>query len=85
MSQEKSIYNMKLHEVFDDDNTTIIRVPGGWIYNLWFTDGIEREIHNSLFIPYNTEFHPTTLKMKAQEEEYMRQYEAQSKKMREGE
>jgi hypothetical protein len=49
------IYNMSPLEVLRlDDNTTIMRVPGGWIIRY---SEIQRT--SMVFIPYHTEFLPT--------------------------
>ena len=59
-----SIYDLKLHESLLEQNieALIIRVPGGWIYQLSDT------MHNygkkranpftSVFVPFNAEFRP---------------------------
>ena len=62
MPKEKSIYDMKLHDMIgfdmtvDDDpealvkdNMVITRVPGGWMY----VAGIDR---SACFVPYSPEF-----------------------------
>jgi len=43
----ENIYKMELHEWITIENTFIVRVPGGWIYQ--FTN-------NSVFVPFNKEF-----------------------------
>ena len=46
---EKNIYDLKLHQMLYIENlTTIIRVPGGWIYS--FNNASE------VFVPFSTEF-----------------------------
>ena len=53
----KSIYELKLHEVsiVKDDSlfTKAIRVPGGWIY---ISFDKPNNIGTSVFIPFNNEF-----------------------------
>lgn len=45
------VYTMKLHEVIDgqgaNGNTRILRVPGGWIYSIYFENSL-----SSVFVPY---------------------------------
>lgn len=59
-----NIYAMKLHEVkaitpisFEGcafTYYTVMRVPGGWIYQVWDT---EKQDHTrEVFVPYNDEF-----------------------------
>ena len=57
------IYKLDLHEELDFEdidspklslhNASVLRVPGGWIYNMWN----ENEIVTSVFIPFDNEFH----------------------------
>ena len=50
---EEEIYNLKLHEtMYPDKATTVMRVPGGWIYTLT----IGGETHTSVFVPFDNEF-----------------------------
>lgn len=66
----KDIYKMRLAEftridTSEDSFTTVLRVPGGWI----FTEHMESNPVNkdntimnisSVFVPYSDEFHPMT-------------------------
>jgi hypothetical protein len=46
------IYNMKLHETYSIDNRIyILRVPGGWIYYKFSSNG-----YATTFVPFNNEF-----------------------------
>jgi hypothetical protein len=47
-----SIYNMKLHETLVFDYRTVLRVPGGWIY--------ECPGGTCVFVPYDNEFQKAT-------------------------
>ena len=51
------IYKMKLHESFIDGNIDILRVPGGWIYQIYNqihnNDG-DSEGFNFVFVPYHS-------------------------------
>lgn len=48
MSEQKSIYDLKLHEsLFIEGLLSVRRVPGGWMY--------EDDINN-VFVPYSDEF-----------------------------
>ena len=49
MEEEKTIYNMKLHELMEAPGFAILKVPGGWIY---FDKG--NQLSN--FIPFDNEF-----------------------------
>ncbi len=52
---EKSIYDLKLHEcVTMPWGITIMRVPGGWIYDAWNPDTDCFKL--GMFIPYSNEF-----------------------------
>ena len=45
---EKTIYDLKLHEIMTINNGQLImRVPGGWIYKI---------DDKYIFVPYNNEF-----------------------------
>ena len=54
---EPNIYNLKLHETLDADDanlfTTVIRVPGGWMYRSY-----DKGCHIlcAVFVPFNNEF-----------------------------
>ena len=57
MSEEKTIYDLELHELLLIDNTlayvkSVMRVPGGWIYSTKRNN--EHEV--SVFVPYSEEF-----------------------------
>ena len=58
--KSKTIYNLELHEIMFLENKvrgiSIIRVPGGWIYTFYAWDVEGKEIPNSLFVPFNSEF-----------------------------
>jgi hypothetical protein len=48
---ERSIYHMSLHEkLVVDDNWIVMRVPGGWIYNVMYA-GVESV--SSVFVPWS--------------------------------
>ena len=49
----KTIYELSLHEKLElDTHTTVMRVPGGWIYTNYF--GVQGFYHeNSTFVPYS--------------------------------
>ena len=50
---DKDIYSLKLHEeLFANDSTQVLRVPGGWIYK--FTNYNSKSITTS-FVPYINE------------------------------
>jgi len=57
---EKTIYELKLHELTSIDNfTTVRRVPGGWIYVEMMTDVVNNTgVTNSTstFVPFSDEF-----------------------------
>jgi len=62
MSNEKCIYDLKLHETIVAEGQAVTRVPGGWIYILL---GVDIDKHNSIlaqpvpvFVPFNDEFDP---------------------------
>lgn len=50
--QQKSIYQLGLHEHRRDDLHTVVRVPGGWIYHSSNLNGVA----TSVFVPFNQEF-----------------------------
>jgi hypothetical protein len=60
MTDEKSIYDLKLHESMAVHPTSIdqsgiqyfsvLRVPGGWIYQVWDND--KQDYVREIFIPY---------------------------------
>lgn len=49
------IYEMKLHDQinFEDKFVQVTRVPGGWLYDCYFTDN---ETSNAVFVPFDNEF-----------------------------
>lgn len=50
----KSLYAMQLHEIITvDGHTEVLRVPGGWIYEIY--DG-GSNISQMVFVPFNNEF-----------------------------
>lgn len=52
MANDKSIYDLKLHDVTRiKTSTEVIRVPNGWIYSIVESKSI-------VFVPYHTEFEP---------------------------
>lgn len=69
MEKENTIYDLKLHEILvisstvnSSSKTTVLRVPGGWIYTIlnssdWPQDGKQKR-ETSVFIPFHTEFKP---------------------------
>lgn len=65
----KTIYDLELHEeLVADEYTIIMRVPGGWIYNIkHFTRGEhrvddrsipEQRYYSSVFVPFNNDKQP---------------------------
>jgi hypothetical protein len=72
--EEKSIYELELHEftvlqnslhasMTSGGNTTVIRVPGGWIYRFVISKsgGLDKAGGNAIalsstFVPYHEEF-----------------------------
>jgi len=49
--EDKTIYNLKLHEQYKlNDNINILRVPGGWIYMPY------NMYENNVFVPFHNEF-----------------------------
>jgi hypothetical protein len=51
-----NLYDMKLHEFVKIDNKlTVMRVPGGWIYNRFGWDDGD-VLRTSTFVPLNNEF-----------------------------
>jgi len=57
---EKTIYDLGLHEVFKISKYKYItRVPGGWIYAfISFENYKKQDYFNTVFVPYSTEFRP---------------------------
>lgn len=57
-----SPYEMELHEVINITSVVenhkslgrIVRVPGGWLYDLW--DNLNKTYSGAVFVPYNEEF-----------------------------
>jgi hypothetical protein len=58
--QEKQFYTMKLHEKISlDNNNTVLRIPGGWIYyNHIDAPGENSQLlaSTAVFVPFNNEF-----------------------------
>lgn len=53
----KNIYSLRLHERFSFDVFEVVRVPGGWVYTTWESDGGSGALpRTSVFVPYNAEF-----------------------------
>lgn len=53
--EEKSIYNLELHESIDSGGFNITRVAGGWIYRGW--DYTNQDYYpDAVFVPLNNEF-----------------------------
>ena len=52
-----NLINMKLHQVIDlNEITSILRVPGGWIYIIeTHNEGTLPHAMTSTFVPYNEE------------------------------
>jgi len=54
MSEEKTIYDLELHEAMStSNNQEAMRVAGGWVYLYHSHGGV-----NQVFVPYNNEFVP---------------------------
>ena len=57
MSDQKNIYNLKLHQCLELDDphlyNTILRVPGGWVYRSFDKSC---SMMTSCFVPLNNEF-----------------------------
>lgn len=59
MAEEKTIYDLDLHETTSANNGTdsITRVPGGWLYERWrYIGNDDYEPFAVAFVPFNTEF-----------------------------
>ncbi len=58
--QENRLYMMKLHDRIGlDDNNTVLRVPGGWIYynHIKVTEEDDQLLTSTaIFVPLNNEF-----------------------------
>ena len=53
---QKKFYDLQLGELDQlDNNTQILRVPGGWIIKFLKDNSNQM---NSIFVPYHTEFKP---------------------------
>lgn len=56
----EDIYKMKLHETLKiSDDTWVLRVPGGWIYEVEVNMSAEESHGNTsriVFVPFNNEF-----------------------------
>lgn len=59
MAEEKSIYDLDLHEWADIRTrftfTDVLRVPGGWIY---YNKNLQDGRKTGVFVPFDNEFHP---------------------------
>ena len=54
---QTDIHKMKLHNKIYEPDMTIIRVPGGWIYQFILQNTqYQTSLINSVFVPFNTEF-----------------------------
>lgn len=49
---KKTIYDLELHEIICTLDGSIIRVPGGWIYN------------RTVFVPFDAEFEKSNISNK---------------------
>lgn len=49
MNDQKTIYDLGLHEILGTEKHWITRVPGGWLYKFFHHDSL-------VFVPYNEEF-----------------------------
>ena len=66
MENNKTIYNLKLHETFSPyKGLDIMRVAGGWLYTMseyrrvsMAGDEKRDHISNVVFVPFNNEFQP---------------------------
>ena len=52
-----NLWSMEIHEIksiedFSNTQTTVIRVPGGWIYRSW---SVTHEALSTVFVPLNFE------------------------------
>ena len=55
----KDIYKLKLHECTVIDNSiSVMRVPGGWIYDMWNNDTDNPKA--GTFVPFDNEFQKVT-------------------------
>lgn len=60
---EKTIYNLKLHEIYKiNDFEYARRVPGGWTYSCYYNDGGSSISVSQCFVPYSEEFKPYPVK-----------------------
>tara|TARA_R110000782_G_scaffold260726_1_gene352052 strand:- start:2381 stop:2548 length:168 start_codon:yes stop_codon:yes gene_type:complete len=51
----KTLYELELHEIIDlPSGLTIMRVPGGWIYDCW--DYEVDKFKSGTFVPFNNDF-----------------------------
>ena len=58
MPEEKTIYDLDLHERIGGPDGFITRVPGGWIYELTSSSKMRNATdgYSAVFVPMNTEF-----------------------------
>ena len=54
INEEKSIYDLELHEKTHFNEWKVLRVSGGWIYQYW--DYQMQDYKLQTFIPFNNEF-----------------------------
>jgi hypothetical protein len=52
--EEKSIYELELHEMTVFKGVEIMRVPGGWIYSL--NNNTYPQSTSKVFVPFDNEF-----------------------------
>ena len=62
MEKEKDIYKLNLHETVRVGKSTVMRVPGGWIYSYSketnaYGTGVALSTR-AVFVPFNNEFQP---------------------------
>jgi hypothetical protein len=54
---EKTVYDLKLHESINFETVrTVLRVPGGWIYELGIDNGEAGWEISTTFVPFDNEF-----------------------------
>ena len=54
---EKNIWTMKLHETLAFGYWTVLRVPGGWLYQAW-NEVVDQPGENPVFVPYSEDLKP---------------------------
>lgn len=57
-SADKNIYNLGLHEQLTiiNNHYSVLRVPGGWIYDIPVQEIGRDIVWNSVFVPFSNEF-----------------------------